>query len=587
MNRLLTLFLFLCLTISSFGQASNTWSVKFSNALISRYSPTINAMTGKGWEYSNTIMLHGMEKVYNEVTDINYLNYIRAYVDAYVNGSGGFSSAVTLNSLDKIHPGIVCLFLWEKTGVLKYKTIATTLRNTLVGLAPQPAGPYHRTTNGIFWHKDNGTTYDNVVMLDGMYMAHPFLAKYGSLFSDNAAIDTAVNQTLATYNQLYDPVTKLIKHAWTSTPGSYTWDGTGGNSKSVWSRAMGWYVMALVDILKYVPAGHPKRAQLITALTNLATGIKNYQDASGLWYQVVDKGTSLGGNYLETSGSAMFVYAIKTAIINGWISAATFGAVATNGWNGLKTLSIDMFNPGGDGLPRINNFCGAMSVVDGDANYVVAGPVDCPPTPAGTNHPHGYAAILMAASVMEFPLIGLPVKFISFTAKEYADRIQLAWENGTETDLDHYEIQKSINGNDFTTIGTVKATGASRYSWDDMNKENRTVYYRIKAVSINGSLDYTAILPVRQKAGGLAMQVSPNPVRDGVVNVLLNNISTGKYSLKIVSSAGTIIQTSTIDVSDNRNMIRTLQLPAGTAKGLYYVQLEGNGLRFNQNILVK
>jgi unsaturated rhamnogalacturonyl hydrolase len=582
MKNLYTLFLFLAIAFSSNSQVANTWSVKFSTAIANRYKPNVNAMTSKGWEYSNSIMLHGMEKVYNNVTDsTRYLTYIQAYVDAYVNGSGAFSPAQTVNSLDKIHPGIICLFLWEKTGLTKYRTIATTLKNILVGSGIT----YGRTSNGIFWHKDNGTTYDNVVMLDGMYMAHPFLAKYGSLFSDAAAIDTAVNQILFCYNQMYVSATHLIKHAWTSTPASYTWDGAGGNSNTYWSRAMGWYMMALVDVLKYVPAAHPKRAQLITALDNLAVGIKNYQDASsGLWYQVLDKtSVSLSGNYLETSGSAMFVYAIKTAITNGWISAATYSSVAQNGWNGLKTLTIDTWPT--DGGPRINNFAGAMSVLNNDAAYVASASVDCPP-PSGTNHPHGYAAILMAASVMEFPLTTLPVKFVSFTEKEFADKIHLEWENADESDMDHYEVQKSVNASDFTTIGSVTSTGSFKYAWDDRVRENRTVYYRIKAISIDGAIHYTGVIPVAPQGGKFMMKISPNPAEGNGVNVLLSNINPGKYTIKLTNSAGVVVQTTTVDMQVS-NGISTIPVPAGTAKGLYYVQLEGNGLRVNQSVLIK
>jgi hypothetical protein len=192
----------------------------------------------------------------------------------------------------------------------------------------------------------------------------------------------------------------------------------------------------------------------------------------------------------------------------------------------------------------------------------------------------------MAASVMEFPLNTLPVRFVSFTAREYADKIQLAWENADETDVDHYEVQRSFNGNDFATIGSVPSTGVFRYTWDDRDKQNRTVYYRVKAVSIDGAVHYTAILPVMQQGSGFLMKVSPNPAQGGVVNVLLNNINPGRYTIKITSSAGTIIQASTVDIQVDRS-ISTISVPAGTAKGLYYVQLEGNGLRICQGILIK
>ncbi|MEO8403018.1 MAG: glycoside hydrolase family 88 protein [Chitinophagaceae bacterium] len=567
------------LTLTSIAQVSNTWSVKFSDAITTRYTPTINAMTSKGWEYSNTIILHGMEKVYNNVSTAAYLNYIKAYVDTYVNGSGVITASLV--SLDRIHPGISCLFLYEQTGLLKYKTAATTLRNVLVG----PSATYSKTSNGIFWHKLAG--YDNVVMLDGIYMAHPFLAKYGRLFNDAAAMDTAINQTLFVYSQLYDPIKHLIKHAWNSDH-TDTWaDPVTGNSSEVWSRAMGWYMMALVDILKYVPPSHPKRASLIAALANLAIGVKTYQDATTkLWFQVVDRGTGLTNNYIETSGSAMFVYSLKVASDSGWISSSTYMPVAQSAWTALKNTEIDTYT---DGKPRINNFAPAMSVQTSAANYVQATlqPVDCPVV-SGTQHPHGYAAILMAASVMEFPLITLPVHFISFTARPLDDKIRLTWENGDETDVDHYEVERSLNGNDFTVIGNTRATGLAKYTFDDnSNPVNRTVYYRIKAISIDGSAHYSGILPVRQKGSGASLQVSPNPVLDGNINIVLNSIDPGKYKLKIVNSAGIIVSTMAVTINDDGNSVISVLLPASAGKGLYYVQLEGNDVKMNKSILVK
>jgi unsaturated rhamnogalacturonyl hydrolase len=584
MKTLLLSFIFLSITFFSFGQASNTWSVKFSDAIKTRYTPTINNMTSKGWEYSNTIITHGMEKVYNLVNDASYLAYIKAYVDLYVNSGGAISA--TINSLDRIHPGISVLFLYEKlksnaSDSLKYKTAATTIRNILVG----PSATYPKTAiGGIFWHKNNGS-YNDIVMLDGIYMGHPFLAKYGSIFGDNAAIDTAVNQTLFLYNQLYDNTTHLIKHAWNPTK-TQTWaNATTGNSTSVWSRAMGWYMMALVDILKYVPPAHPKRAQLLTALNNLAIGIQTYQDAgSGLWYHVVDKNaTTLPGNYLETSGSAMFVYALKTAVNNGWISAATYLPVAQGGWTGLQA-KIDNYT---DGKPRINDFSPAMSVQNTEALYVQASlqPVDVP-VASGTQHPHGYAAILMAGSVMEFSLTTLPVKFTSFAAKEYNDKVRLSWQNADESEVAHYEIQKSINGIDFTVIGTTSATGLSTYTFDDNAIESKKAYYRINAVSFNRSTNYSAIISINKSKMKFEMKVAPNPVENGLLNVYLTSVDQGDYTIKLISSAGQLIETRSIIVKDE-SIVTNISLPATTIKGIYFVQLEGGGLKINKTIMVR
>jgi unsaturated rhamnogalacturonyl hydrolase len=584
MKTFLAVYILLLTSFQSFSQtAANTWSVKFSDAIISRWPIAgggINTMTGKGWEYSNTIMTHGMEKVYNNVPTAAYLTYIQNYVDGYVNSSGVISAS--LISLDRVHPGISCLFLYEKTGLLKYKTAATTLRNLLVGASA--TYPKTSTTN-IFWHKNNGS-YDNIVMLDGIYMAHPFLAKYGSLFGDNAARDTAINQTLFVYSQLYDNTTHLIKHAWTSTPASYAWaNSSTGNSSEVWSRAMGWYMMALVDILKYVPAAHPKRANLLTALSNLAIGVKTYQDATtGLWYQVVDKGIGKPGytaaNYIETSGSAMFVYALKTAVDSGWLSSATYLPVAQSGWAGLKAIEITIYS---DSKPQINNFAPAMSVQNNYAGYVGITSVDCP----ATTNPHGYAAILMAASVMEFPLAPLPVKFTTFSAKVYADNVHLYWQNADDTQVDYYAIQKSNDGIHFNTIGKINSDRSGNYNWVDNKIDANTSYYRIQAVSEDGAIDYTNILLVKIKnSKQQVVTIAPNPATGNSFTISVSNLLQGNYTLKIFSSAGETIDTKSIFIGDEKSISQTIILPASVSKGLYYVQLKGEETSIYKSILI-
>src|SRR5882757_4465669 len=141
---------------------SNTWSVKFSNAIMSRYTPTINKMTNKGWEYSNSIILVGMEKVYEQVPTAGYLNYIKAYIDAYVNSNGVVSSKIMSTlGLDAVHPGLLCIFLYQKTGQTKYKLAAQHLRDTLI---IKSIG-YPRTPEGGYWHRNDATNFKNAELL--------------------------------------------------------------------------------------------------------------------------------------------------------------------------------------------------------------------------------------------------------------------------------------------------------------------------------------------------------------------------------------------------------------------------------------
>lgn len=379
---------------SLFSSAQTTHGVDFSDTIISRWPNGINSMTLKGWEYSNSIVLLGMANIYNKTNDPDYLTYIKTYVDGYIGSDGTGVGSVLNQNLDKIHPGMLCLWLYEKTGTTKYKTAATTIKNYLLKTG---VGAYPRTPEKGFWHKNNGA-YNNIMMCDGIYMASPFLAKYGALFDDTTAIDEAAFQTMIIYSHVYNSSDKLVYHAWNYDKNTYWSNPTTGVSSQVWSRGMGWYMMALVDILEYLPKNHARYAAMKTALQNLCEGLKTYQDANtGLWYQVVQNPAGVN-NWIETSGSGMFIYTMKKAINNGLIDSATYTPVVNNAWTGLKAY-VTTYT---DNQPQITSFAPAMGVLATYENYVNTIPTTCP----GSAHPHGYCAILMASALMEYPSLG-------------------------------------------------------------------------------------------------------------------------------------------------------------------------------------
>jgi hypothetical protein len=232
---------------------------------------------------------------------------------------------------------------------------------------------------------------------DGIYMAEPFVSKYGFRIGSAGYCDSiATFQPALLYSHAYNSTSKLLVHAWDETKKAAWADATTGLSPCVWSRGMGWYAAGMVDILKYLPKNHPQYNAMLTMLVNIAEGIKNAQDpATGLWYQVTDKG-SQSDDYLETSGSGLFIYSLKTAVDCGFIDKS-YLAVAQKGWTGLK----NKFTLDSQGLPVINDFVAAMSASASYALYVAAPLVACPPSTA----PHGYCAALYAASAMELQTV--------------------------------------------------------------------------------------------------------------------------------------------------------------------------------------
>ena len=158
---------------------------------------------------------------------------------------------------------------------------------------------------------------------------------------------------------------------------------------------MGWYAMALVDTLDYFPKDHPKRAALLAILRRLASAVEKYQEPeSGLWYEVLDKGGA-EGNYLESSASCMFVYALAKGVRQRYLPAS-YLKVARKGYQGIVNRFVET-DAGG-----LVSLKGTVSVAglggnpyrDGSYQYYLSEKVV-------SNDPKGLGAFLVASSEME------------------------------------------------------------------------------------------------------------------------------------------------------------------------------------------
>ncbi len=350
--------------------------VCFADWIVSSW-PNIDAVTGKGWEYTNGIILQGMAAVYEKTGDPKYLDYIRRFVDSNINQEGSVSLGSDHN-IDRIQPANLLLFLYEQTKDEKYRKAAAGVRAAFA--------KFPKTAEGGFWHK---TRYPTEMWADGIYMAEPFVVRYAADFPpDGEAFDIAAFQVALIGEHALDPSTGLVRHAWDSDRNALWADKTTGLSPEVWSRGMGWYAMALVDILRYLPGDHPGTPRLRALFQQVAKGIKDTQDpATGLWFQVLNKG-KLADNWHETSGSGMFVYAIKTGVDRGYLDSS-YLEVANRGWAGMKSK----IKTTSDGSPVITDSVEGMGVQPDYAGYVGKRRVE--------NLPHGLCAVMLASSVMD------------------------------------------------------------------------------------------------------------------------------------------------------------------------------------------
>lgn len=307
------------------------------------------------WSYTNGLVLKAAKEVYQETNDERFYDYIYDYADTMITAEGDIRTyELEKQNLDMLNSGNVLLYLYPKTKEERFLKALKTLRSQI---DTQP-----RTKEGGFWHKKR---YTQQMWLDGLYMAHPFYAHYTQMFSEGEeakkAYDDIVHQFDLIQEHAYDEETGLLYHGWDSSKQQKWADKETGTSPNFWSRAMGWYGMALVDVLDYLPEDHPGREKLVKYLNQYAEALTKYQDEeSGLWYQVLDQGDR-EGNYLEASGTSMFTYTFAKGVKKGYLPEK-YMDVAEKAYKGILNNLITVEE---NGVVNINQVC-AVAGLGGD-----------------------------------------------------------------------------------------------------------------------------------------------------------------------------------------------------------------------------
>lgn len=282
----------------------------------------IDFSTRLKWDYCNGLELQAIYKVWEKTSDKKYFDYVKSYTDTIIDVNGNITGYKADDyNIDKLNSGKMLFALYEQTKDEKLHKTIDLLRTQMK--------THPRTNEGGFWHKK---VYPYQMWLDGIYMASPFLAEYAQKFNEPALYDEVAFQIITMAKRSYDPKTGLYYHGWDESRQQRWANPQTGVSPNFWSRSMGWYMMAMVDVLEFLPANHPKRAEIIKILTNLSVSLDKYRDPkTGMWYQVTDK-MNEKGNYLESSGSAMFIYSWVKGGQNGYLpkSFLAKGKVAYN-----------------------------------------------------------------------------------------------------------------------------------------------------------------------------------------------------------------------------------------------------------------
>ena len=314
------------------------------------------------WDYCHGLELQAMLDVYDRYGDQKIYDYALAYADTMINADGTIKMYKREEySLDRINSGKFIFRIYEQAKDEKYKKALALMRSQL--------DEHPRNADGGFWHKK---IYPNQVWLDGIYMASPFYAEYA--FRNNRPQDyqDVIRQFKVVAKHTYDPKTGLYRHAWDEKKAQKWADKKTGQSAHTWGRAMGWFSMALVDALEFIPKNEAGRDSVMAILDNVATQIKRWQDKdSGVWYQVIDR-SGEAGNYLEATVSAMFIYTLYKAVRLGYIDASYLD-VAEKAYNGFQKQFVKVDK---DGVVSVSNCCavaglGGNPYRSGDYDYYI------------------------------------------------------------------------------------------------------------------------------------------------------------------------------------------------------------------------
>ncbi|MFD1134498.1 glycoside hydrolase family 88/105 protein [Paenibacillus urinalis] len=363
-----------------------SWAQRMAHSIMER-TPRLYEAKGynEKWSYDYGVILKGFERLWRITGDQQYFDYIKSNMDHFIQEDGSIRGyRQDEHNIDHLNNGKLLYVLYKETGEDKYKLAASTLRKQLL--------THPRTSEGAFWHKE---IYPYQIWLDGLYMGSPFYLEYLLTFESEGDLGDVTKQFILCEKHTRDDRTGLLFHAWDEKRVQPWCDKSTGLSPNFWGRSLGWFLMAITDVLELLPKDHADYNELERIFKDTLTAVADFQDAeSGVWYQVVNE-AGRKGNYLEASASSMFTYAMAKGIRLGLLGSE---------WNNplqraFQGLIAEFILETKEGWLNLNKTCqvaglGGADRRDGTYAYYISEPII-------TNDQKGLGAFLLACAEYE------------------------------------------------------------------------------------------------------------------------------------------------------------------------------------------
>jgi len=330
------------------------------------------------WNYTTGLELLAIMDAGAKYGRRDFTDYALSWLERMVSRRGDTIVTYKMSNynLDHICPGRLLYRAWDLTGDPRYYEAQHLLWSQLES---QP-----RTREGGYWHKK---VYPDQMWLDGLYMAEPYKAEYLLRHKKREGVEAPkswmdlIHQFTLVAEKTYDPATGLFRHAWDSSKKMFWCDPENGQSEHAWLRAMGWYTVALVEVLDLMPDDIGETRHLVTILDHIFKTIPRYaHPESGMWYQVMDC-PGREGNYEESTGSIMLIYAMMKASRLGLVD----GEYGTTGRRLYEQFVERFMRENEDGTISMTDCCavgglGGKQMRRGDYAYYLSEPIienDC------------------------------------------------------------------------------------------------------------------------------------------------------------------------------------------------------------------